>query len=167
MYRSMQLVHHSGWRCPRDGMEMVRDKSYPFQELNPGHTAYNQSFYCMRHPGCLVSGAAWKLFCTVFQFLHYKNETHLLKWLGPCALTEHHTMEADWGSGSIPPCILTLALDGGEWSAVCPSCFTPRERDPGTHQTGGQMGPRASLDMAMKRKIPSPCWDSNPWSSSL
>jgi hypothetical protein len=28
-----------------------------------------------------------------------------------------------------------MALDGGEWSASCPSCFTPRERAPGTHWT--------------------------------
>jgi hypothetical protein len=41
---------------------------------------------------------------------------------------------------------LTLALDGGEWSASCPSCFTPRERAPGTHWIGGQVGPRAVLD---------------------
>jgi len=35
---------------------------------------------------------------------------------------------------------LTLTLDGGEWSALC-----PRERAPGTHWTGGWVGPRASL----------------------
>jgi hypothetical protein len=29
------------------------------------------------------------------------------------------------------------ALDAGEWSASCPGCFTPRERAPGTHWTGG------------------------------
>jgi len=28
------------------------------------------------------------------------------------------------------------------------------------------MGPRASLDAVVKRKIPSPCWNSNPQSSS-
>jgi hypothetical protein len=28
---------------------------------------------------------------------------------------------------------LTSALDGGEWSASRPGCFTPTERAPGTH----------------------------------
>jgi len=54
-----------------------------------------------------------------------------------------------------------LALDGGEWAAACPSCFTPRERVPGTHRIGGQVGSRADLE-AVKRKIPSPRRESNP-----
>jgi hypothetical protein len=57
---------------------------------------------------------------------------------------------------------LTLALDGGEWSASHPSHFTPRETAPGTHWIGGWVGPRAGLDAVVKRKIPSPCQDSNP-----
>jgi hypothetical protein len=40
---------------------------------------------------------------------------------------------------------LTLALDGGEWSASRPGRFTPRERVPGTHWIGGWVGPRAVL----------------------
>jgi len=32
---------------------------------------------------------------------------------------------------------LTSALDGGEWSASRPGCFTPRERAPGTPWIGG------------------------------
>jgi hypothetical protein len=51
---------------------------------------------------------------------------------------------------------LTSALDGGEWSASRPHCFTSRERDPGTHWIGGWVGPRAILDTVVKRKIPSP-----------
>jgi hypothetical protein len=57
---------------------------------------------------------------------------------------------------------MTSALDGGEWSASCPGSFTPRERDPGTHWIGGWVGPRAILDMVVKRKIPSPRQESNP-----
>jgi len=57
---------------------------------------------------------------------------------------------------------LTLALDEGEWSTSCPSCFNPRERAPGTHWIGGWVGPRAILDMVVKRKIPSPHQESNP-----
>jgi hypothetical protein len=49
---------------------------------------------------------------------------------------------------------LTSALDGGEWSPTCPGRFTPRERVPVTHWTGGWEGSRAVLD-AVKRKIPS------------
>jgi hypothetical protein len=41
---------------------------------------------------------------------------------------------------------LTSALDGGEWSAPHPGCFTPRERAPGTHWIGSWVGPRAGLD---------------------
>jgi hypothetical protein len=50
---------------------------------------------------------------------------------------------------------LTSALDGGEWSASLPGRFTRRERAPGTHWTGGWVGPRAVLDAMVKRKIPS------------
>jgi hypothetical protein len=35
---------------------------------------------------------------------------------------------------------------GGEWSASCPCCFTPREKAPGTHWIGGWVDPRAGLD---------------------
>jgi hypothetical protein len=38
-----------------------------------------------------------------------------------------------------------------------------RERDHGIHWTGGWVGPRAVLDIeVVKRKIPSPCGESNP-----
>jgi hypothetical protein len=50
---------------------------------------------------------------------------------------------------------LTSALDG-------PARFTPRERAPGTHWIGGWVGPRAVLDVMVKRKIPSPRRESNP-----
>jgi len=45
-----------------------------------------------------------------------------------------------------------MALEGGEWSAARPGRTLPRER-PGTHFTGGWVGPRASRD---GRKISSP-----------
>jgi hypothetical protein len=57
---------------------------------------------------------------------------------------------------------LTSALDGGELSASHAGCFTPRERAPDTHWIGGWVGPRAVLDAVVRRKIPSPCWESNP-----
>jgi hypothetical protein len=49
------------------------------------------------------------------------------------------------------PPFLTSALDGGEWSASRPCCFTPGERAPGTHWIGGWVGPRAGLDSMKKR----------------
>jgi hypothetical protein len=59
-------------------------------------------------------------------------------------------------------CSLISAPDGGEQSASCPSGFISRERAHGTHWIGGWVGPRASLDAVVKRKIPSPFWDLNP-----
>jgi len=51
---------------------------------------------------------------------------------------------------------LTLALDGGEWSASLSGRFTPWERAPATNWRGGWVGPRAGLDAVVKRKIPTP-----------
>ena len=39
---------------------------------------------------------------------------------------------------------LTLALGWGGWSTSCPGHFTPGKK-PGTHCTGGWLGPRAGL----------------------
>jgi len=57
---------------------------------------------------------------------------------------------------------MTLVLEGGEWSASLPSHFTLRERASGTHWIGDWVGPKTSLDMVVKRIIPSPCWELNP-----
>jgi hypothetical protein len=43
----------------------------------------------------------------------------------------------------------TSALGGGAWSAPRPGRFTPG-KDPGTHCTGGWVGPRAGLDVCEK-----------------
>jgi hypothetical protein len=57
----------------------------------------------------------------------------------------------------------TLALDGGEWSASRPGrAFTPGERTPGTHWTGGWVGPTAGLDTEAGGKILCPRRESNP-----
>jgi hypothetical protein len=56
----------------------------------------------------------------------------------------------------------TSALEGVKWSVSRPGRFIPRERAPGTHWVGGWVVPRAVLDAAVKRKIPSPRWESNP-----
>jgi hypothetical protein len=51
---------------------------------------------------------------------------------------------------------VTSALDGGEWSASHPGCFTFRERDPGTHWIGGWVGPRARLERSGEEKNSQP-----------
>jgi hypothetical protein len=57
----------------------------------------------------------------------------------------------------------TSALDGGEWSASRPGrAFTPGERTPGTHCTGGWVGLRAVLDTEVRGKILCPRRESNP-----
>jgi hypothetical protein len=70
-------------------------------------------------------------------------------------------MKAYWGSGHIAPRIFTSILDGGEWSASRPGRFTPKKKAPGIHCIEGWEGPKAGLDAVVKRKIPSPCQDSN------
>jgi len=47
-----------------------------------------------------------------------------------------------------------------------PVTFILKERAPHTHWIGGHVGSRAGLDTVVKRKIPSPCRDSDPRSSS-
>jgi hypothetical protein len=47
---------------------------------------------------------------------------------------------------------LTSALDGGEWSASRPGRFTPRERAPGIHWTGGWVGPQSRSGRGGKEK---------------
>jgi hypothetical protein len=71
-------------------------------------------------------------------------------------LTKHHAMKTHWGVEVQLHAFLTSALDGGEWSASRPGCFTPKERSPGTHWIGGWVCPRALLDAVMKRQISSP-----------
>jgi hypothetical protein len=57
---------------------------------------------------------------------------------------------------------LTLAIDEGEWSDSRLGSFTPRERAPGNHWIGGCVGPRAVLDVVVKRKFSIPRLESNP-----
>jgi hypothetical protein len=53
---------------------------------------------------------------------------------------------------------MTTALEGGEWSAARPG--RTRVKDPGTHCTGGWVGPRTGLDRCGKSRPP-PGFD--PW----
>jgi hypothetical protein len=56
---------------------------------------------------------------------------------------------------------LTLALDGAEWSASYPCCFTLGD-SPGTQWIGGWVDPRASLDMVAKKNILVPARNQTP-----
>jgi hypothetical protein len=62
---------------------------------------------------------------------------------------------------------LTSALDGGEWSALRPGSFTAKERAPFIHQIRSWLGPSSGLDPVVKKKVLSPCRDTNPQSSGL
>jgi hypothetical protein len=53
--------------------------------------------------------------------------------------------EDEWESGGVAPPSLTSALDGDEWSASRPGCFTPWEAAPGTHWIGGLVRPKPGL----------------------
>jgi hypothetical protein len=59
--------------------------------------------------------------------------------------------------------ILNLGTRWGWVVSITPRPrFTPGERTPGTHWTGGWVGPRASLDAEARRKILCLCRGSNP-----
>jgi hypothetical protein len=67
-------------------------------------------------------------------------------------------MEALGGEKIYSYSFSTSALDGGEWSAS----RLGRAFAPGTHWTGGWVGPRAGLDTEDTGKIPCPRRESNP-----
>jgi hypothetical protein len=58
---------------------------------------------------------------------------------------------------------LTSALEGGEWSASRPGrALPPGKEPPGTHCTGGWVGPTAGMDAGVRGKILCLCRGSNP-----
>jgi hypothetical protein len=76
-------------------------------------------------------------------------------------LTKYHAMKTYWEWRYISTHFLTSALDESEWSVSRSDHFAPSERAPSTHWIGGWVDPRAVLDTVVKRKIPSPRWESN------
>jgi hypothetical protein len=63
-----------------------------------------------------------KLYIILQEFLHVKVKLSLVK---------HCAMKTYRGCGGVaPPFFLTSALNGGEWSASHPCCFTSGEKTP-------------------------------------
>jgi hypothetical protein len=57
---------------------------------------------------------------------------------------------------------LTSALVGGEWPASRPGRFTPGERVPCTHWTGGWVDPRVGLDEEKRKFLTLPGFELRP-----
>jgi hypothetical protein len=78
-----------------------------------------------------------------------------------CSVTRH---EGAWGERRYSSySFSTSALDGGEWLASRPGRALPQgKRPPGTHWTGGWVGPRAGLDAEARGKILCLCRGSKP-----
>jgi hypothetical protein len=66
-------------------------------------------------------------------------------------------MEAQGERGYSSYSFLTAALDGDEWCHALTALY-PRERTPGTHCTGGWVGPRAGMgtEVRVKNLLPLP-----------
>jgi hypothetical protein len=105
--------------------------------------------HCGKRWGSLVRITSWVMVSKGREL----SLCFLFKW-APC----HEGVLGEWRYSSMHS--LTSALAGGEWSVSCPGHFIPRERAPSTCWIGGWVGPRASLDMVVKRKITSPLQES-------
>jgi hypothetical protein len=74
-----------------------------------------------------------------------------------------HAMEALGGERRYSSySFTTSALDGVSGQLHAPAALYPRGKDPGTHCTGGWVGPRAGLDTEDRGKILYPRRGSNP-----
>jgi hypothetical protein len=73
-----------------------------------------------------------------------------------------------WGSEDIAPPFLTLALDGGEWSASNPCCFIASERALSTHCIGAAWAPeKVRMLWRTENLLPVPALELlTPWRSS-
>jgi hypothetical protein len=62
-------------------------------------------------------------------------------------------MKTYWGMEVQLHAFLTSALEGDEWLALGPGCFTRWETAPRTRWLGGWVGPRAGLGTVAKREL--------------
>jgi hypothetical protein len=76
-----------------------------------------------------------------------KYHNTLWKLMGECRYSCTHYEHRHW--------------EGGDWSPSYPTGFPPSARAPDTHSKCSRVGPRAGLDTVAKRKISSPCRESN------
>jgi hypothetical protein len=94
--------------------------------------------------------------------LNNNKRIHLGKGKVVLVLNQLSTRHEDlWGSGSIAPPFMTSVLDGGEWSASRPSCFTPGKDTP--YPLDRKLGgPQSWYGHCGLKKISSPFQESNP-----
>jgi hypothetical protein len=78
-------------------------------------------------------------------------------------LTKYHATKTNKWVEVWVHAFLMSGLHEGDWLASRPDHFTSGEKAPGTHRIGGWAGPKTGLDAAMKRKIPVPCREPNPY----
>jgi hypothetical protein len=71
--------------------------------------------------------------------------------------TKHHAIKTHEGVEVQIHALLTLELDGREWSVSRPGRFTLGKGTPETHWTGGWLDPTASLDVVENRDKSLPC----------
>jgi len=86
-----------------------------------------------------------------FNRLQTKYKTHkwdeilkLCRWWSLC-LTGNHIMQTYRQTEVQLHAFLTLALDRGAWSGLCPGCFNSKERGY-QHPFGELVGPRVGMD---------------------
>jgi hypothetical protein len=101
--------------------------------------------FCRHNPLCCFSTSVYYCCCCcLFRYLlSPENFGYTLVW------------------GNSVTLYFTSALVGGEWSASRPGRFTSG-RVLGIHWIWGWVCTRAGLDVVSKRKIHSPCLESNP-----
>jgi hypothetical protein len=88
-----------------------------------------------------------------FNFCQSINRQHLQDLLQ----LSHYTPQGVRGNTHCSYSFSTSALDGSEWSASRPChALSPGKGPPGTHCTGGWVGPRAGLDTEARGKVLSP-----------
>jgi hypothetical protein len=82
----------------------------------------------------------------MFIYIHLQNGKGNGKVVPVLKLIMHYAMKAYGGVDVLSHIFLTSALAGSVWSASRPCRFTPGEKAPDTHRTGGWVGLRARPD---------------------
>jgi hypothetical protein len=108
----------------------------------------------------LLNGFRWNLVLQIYTGSYYEVKLSL------CMINEALCHEDTQEIGGIVPLFLTSAINGGEWSALCPGHFTPGERCPSACCTGGWLGPRAYIYTVELTTISCFCQESEPQLSS-